>query len=151
MLRVFKEVKINDLLHSDYCVKHYQTIKTQKKILMIQEFCNCLNLEDLLKERGTLRQEEARIIMKQLVLGLKDLQSLKVVHRNLRLSNILLHFPEEPKLNMLSYAKKRAFLKQIDLTKVKFEAKIAGFNHSRVLEDTPANLSIVGTPLYQSP
>ena len=42
------------------------------------------------------------MIMRQLVLGLKDLHSLKIVHCNLQPSNIMLHFPTEPKLDTLS-------------------------------------------------
>ena len=35
MQHVLKEVKIHSLLHSDYAIKHYQTIKTSQKIYMI--------------------------------------------------------------------------------------------------------------------
>ena len=32
---VFKEVKINSMVRSDYCIRHHQTIKTSNKIYMI--------------------------------------------------------------------------------------------------------------------
>lgn len=35
MQAVFKEVKIHSLVQSNYCVKHFQTIKTSSKIYMI--------------------------------------------------------------------------------------------------------------------
>ena len=40
---------------------------------MIQEYANCFDLECLLEQRETLKQEEARLIMRQLVKGVKDL------------------------------------------------------------------------------
>ena len=71
---VVKEVKINGMLKSDNCIRHYQTIRTTNRIYMIQEYANCFDLECLLEQRGTLKQEEARRIMRQLVKGVKDLQ-----------------------------------------------------------------------------
>ena len=63
----YKEIKINSLVQSDQSIKHYQAIKTRNKMYMIQDYSNCLDLSVLLQERGTIRQEEARIIMKKLV------------------------------------------------------------------------------------
>ena len=93
--------------------------------------------------------------MKQLVLGLKDLHSLNIVHRNLRPSNIMLHFPNEQKLETLSRLKKRAFLQKVDLIRVPFEIKISCFDlatvQSKFFDDTPVNLSLFGKTLYMSP
>ena len=52
------------MIDNKYCIKHHVTIKTKDKIYMIQEYANCFDLNTLLEQRGTLRQEEARIIMK---------------------------------------------------------------------------------------
>ena len=55
MQQVFKEVKIHSMIQSDYCIKHFQTIKTSTKIYMIQEYANSFDLAVLLEQRGTLR------------------------------------------------------------------------------------------------
>ena len=81
------------MLRSEHCVRHYKTIKTATKLYLILELANAFDLETLLRERGTLKQDEARIVMRQLVKGLRDLQILKIVHRDLKLANVLLHFP----------------------------------------------------------
>lgn len=47
----------------------------------------------LKKARGQLSEEESRIILKKLVLGLKELFDFDLVHRDLKLANVLLHFP----------------------------------------------------------
>ena len=98
------------MLKSKFNIQSYQTVKTSDKIYMIHEYANCLDLECLLQERGSLRQEEARIIMHQLVKGVKDLQSINIVHRNLKPINILLHFPDDPKVDLLTLKMKRKFL-----------------------------------------
>ena len=54
--------------------------------------------------------------MRHLVLGLRDLQSLKVVHRDLKLANVLLHFPNLKNFEELTAKEKRLFLKSVDLT-----------------------------------
>ena len=90
---VFKEVKIHGMIRSDFCVRHIQTIKTSNKIYMIQEYANCFDLACLMEQRGYLTQGEARIIMRQLVQGIRDVQSLNIVHRDMKLANVLLHFP----------------------------------------------------------
>ena len=109
-LMALKEIKINSMLGSKFCLQNYDTIMTSNKIYMIHEYTNCLDLECLLQERGSLRQEEARIIMHQLVKGVKDLQSINIVHRNLKPINILLHFPDDPKVDLLTLKMKRKFL-----------------------------------------
>ena len=131
---VFKEVKINSMLRSEYCIRHYQTIKTSNKIYMIQEYANCFDLDCLLEQRGTLKQDEARIIMRQLAKGIKDLQSMKIVHRDMKLANVLLHFPDRPKLDKLPPNMKRQFLKTVNLTQIPFEVKISDFGLSTVFE-----------------
>lgn len=61
---------------------------------MIQEYMNCFDLATLVQERGPLKQEETRKIMRQLLLGLQDLKKSNIVHCNLSLSSIQLHFPK---------------------------------------------------------
>jgi serine/threonine protein kinase len=82
----------------------------------------------------------------------------------LKLANILLNFPmEEPILvgdryysqmdliSMDSLAK-IAFLKQVDLTRVKFEIKIADFGFSKFLDSkSERSNTMCGTPLYMAP
>ena len=43
------------MLHSEYCVQHYSSIKTKENLYMIQEYTGCFDLASLLKVRGTLR------------------------------------------------------------------------------------------------
>ena len=74
--------------------------------------------------------------MRQLAKGIKDLQSLKIVHRDMKLANVLLHFPDKPKLDKLPINMKRQFLKSVNLTQIPFEVKISDFGLSTVFEGT---------------
>ena len=58
------EAKINSMIRSEHCVRHYKTIKTATKLYIILELANAFDLETLLHERGTLKQDEARIVMR---------------------------------------------------------------------------------------
>ena len=89
--------------------------------------------------------------MRQLVLGLKDLHSLKIVHRDLKPANVLLHFPNRQKFDKLSVELKLKFLQTVDLTSQPFYVKISDFGLSAIFDDNMTELSIAGTPLYQSP
>ena len=87
---------------------------------MMQEYANGFDLGVLLKTRGNIRQEEARIIIKQVVHGIKDVWALGIIHRDVKLANILLHFPDKPELEGLTKQQKRAFLHSVDLTRIDF-------------------------------
>ena len=76
---------MHSMVNSTYCIKHYQTIKTSEKIYMMQEYANCFDLATLIEQRGPLKQEEARKIMKQLVKGIMDVNEQKIVHRDMKL------------------------------------------------------------------
>lgn len=73
------------------------------------------------------------------------------MHRDMKLANILLHFPDHPELASMSRNAKRNFLANVDLTMVNFQAKISDFGLSTILEGTNTQLSICGTPLYSAP
>lgn len=105
----------------------------------------------LLKIRKNLTQKEVSLILDHIVNGLCDIWKLNMIHRDIKLANILLHFPNNPELNSMSRNEKRKFLATVDLTRVKFFAKISDFGLSTILEGSSSQLSICGTPLYSSP
>jgi len=118
---------------------------------MMQEFCNGFDLSVLLKIRKRLTQPEVSLILDQVVNGLCDIWKLDIIHRDMKLANILLHFPNNLELNNMSRNEKRKFLATVDLTKVRFYAKISDFGLSTILESSSSQMSICGTPLYSSP
>ena len=69
----------------------------------------------------------------------------------MKLANTLLHFPNRQKFDKLTPKQKLQFLQTVDLTQQPFLVKISDFGLSSVFDDSKTQLSVVGTPLYQSP
>lgn len=61
---IHKEVRIHGMVRSPHSVRLHQTIKTGSNIYMMQEYANGFDLAVLLKAKGTIKQEEARIIIR---------------------------------------------------------------------------------------
>ena len=114
---------------------------------------------------GSLSEEECRVLMRKLISGLKDLFDFDIVHRDLKLPNVLLHFPSDNENNLLNMllqrggsgdgheTRRKEYLSKIDLAQVPFEIRIADFGFSKYLVDAKHELTgtICGTPLYMSP
>lgn len=56
------------------------------------KYCNGGDLDDLRQLRGRFSEQEARYFMSQIVKGFKAINDLNVLHRDLKLANILVHF-----------------------------------------------------------
>jgi serine/threonine protein kinase len=102
---------------------------------MIQDYCNGFDLSVLLKLRKRLSQFEISLVLRQLVKGLVDIWKLNIIHRDMKLANILLNFPDSPEVETMSKNDKRAFLMTADLTKIKFQAMISDFGLSTILDN----------------
>ena len=58
------------------------------------EYCNGGNLEELMEAKGyKVTGELIQMIMRQLITGVNDMMAVNVIHRDLKLENIMLHFP----------------------------------------------------------
>ena len=86
------ETNILTKINSPYVIKLYDLQRTENNFYLIMEYCNGGDLENLKDIKGRFREAEAKIILQQLVKGFKDIYSLQVMHRDLKLANILIHF-----------------------------------------------------------
>ena len=83
-------------MESQYVVKLKKAIKTDARYYMFMEYCNGGDLKDLMEiKRWSLNCDIIQTIMKQLVQGFNDMISVLVIHRDLKLQNIMLHFPDD--------------------------------------------------------
>lgn len=101
--------------------------RSKTNIYLIMEYCEGGNLESYIYERGgRLSEKESLRILKKIVRGYQYLHSLNIVHRDLKLANILTH---------------------------QGEVKIADLGYSKLVENIKKDflLSRVGTMLYMSP
>ena len=71
-----------------------EKIVNEQAVILIMDYANGYNLNSLLGQRnGPLAEAEAQGIIKELAKGLADLQSKKILHRDININNVVLHFP----------------------------------------------------------
>ena len=94
---LYKEIRLMKSLNSDYVVKLYDTVTTAGSHYLLMELCNGSNLTTLRKMRGGYLPEiVARVIIQQLVKGLKALNGKNIIHRDLKLDNVLVNMKTFP-------------------------------------------------------
>ena len=85
-----REIHHHRRLHHPHVTQLYEVIATEKYIWLVTELCSGGELYDYLIEKGRLSEEETRIIFGQLCLAVGYTHDKGVVHRDLKLENVLL-------------------------------------------------------------
>jgi polo-like kinase 4 len=89
MNRVHNEIQIQSRLCNESIVKLYHTFEDEHFIYLVCELCNGGNLYRYLKLNGPLQETFAVELIRQLLEGLEYIHNSGVIHRDLKLSNIL--------------------------------------------------------------
>ena len=113
------------LSKSNNIVKFFETYETKKHICIVMEYICAGDLLSYIKKRGKLQEPVAKFIFKQIVLTLKFIHENNIVHRDIKLDNIL-----------------------IDLDN---NIKICDFGVSRIIKKGDIMLEQCGTPAYIAP
>ena len=92
-------------------------MRSKNSYYLVLEYCNGGDLHSFISRKGRLSEEEGRIVIKQIVEGMAYMNSIKVIHRDLKLANILIHFPEMIGNEILINTD---WLKQVKLTETNF-------------------------------
>ncbi len=118
--------------------------KTKSHCYIVMEYCNGGDLSGCLKKykaayRRPFSEEIVQYLMRQIVSGIYFLHSNKIIHRDLKLDNILVTFPSEndkKSINMM-----------------KAVAKIIDFGFATRLKASKSNLTytVLGTPANMAP
>lgn len=77
-------------LRHDHVVKIYETIETEKHIIIVMELCAGGDLLNYVRKRRRLKEPFAKKIFKQIIDGLNYIHSKNIAHRDIKLDNILL-------------------------------------------------------------
>ena len=144
---LLNEINILKNINHENIVKLYWDLEDRKFRYLVTEYCNGGDLESCLdhyvseKERP-FSEEEVQYIMRQLVSGIKYLHSntktkMSILHRDLKLENILLHYDNEDD----------RMHKRI----LKAKVKIIDFGFARYLNDDEMSISILGSPMFMDP
>ena len=143
------------MIKSDHVISLCQSFKTHSSYYIITEFCNGGDVSSLLKAKGSRFTEDiCREIVGKIVKGLNDMHDYGVVHRDLKLQNVLIHFKGRDADQKLSSgeAGRTDFFTKVDLLTQDFDIKLADLGFSKFIGDSlQPNLTMCGTPLYMSP
>ena len=68
--------------------------------------------------------------------GFNDMMLVLVIHRDLKLQNVMMHFPDhiQELASMQTDFERKEFIRKIDLETTRFEIKIADFGFSKKLK-----------------
>ncbi|XP_028407710.1 serine/threonine-protein kinase 33-like [Dendronephthya gigantea] len=126
-----REVNIMKMIDHQHVVCLNEVYETPTKMFLVMELCDQGELCDLLRVRKTLSENEALTVIRQLADAIAYLHDLDIVHRDLKLENILLCKPinDEP-----------------------INIKISDFGLSYIKGSGEAMMqSVCGTPMYMAP
>ena len=124
--KILYEIDLMKKLNHSNITKILENFETEKYILIIMEYINGGNLFSFVKKRRKLSEKTAKFLFKQIIQGIKYIHSKNIVHRDIKLENIL-----------------------IDL---KNNIKICDFGISKILNDKNQKLyDQCGTPMYMAP
>ena len=137
---LINEIRILQSLNHPNIVKFVDIKKTKKHYYIMMEFCNggelSKNLEKYMIKNGTAFPEElVQHFMRQIIDAFKYIHGKKIIHRDVKLDNILLNFDnEEDKKNF---------------NLMKAQVKIIDFGFSCIYNDIKK--SILGSPINMDP
>ena len=88
--KVMQEVYILKRTRHRNVVRLYETFETNKHILFVIEMCSGGDLLNYVRKRRRLKEDVAKYLFKQLIEGLQYCHSKNIVHRDIKLDNVLL-------------------------------------------------------------
>ena len=136
------EIYILKNINYEYVIKLIEMKMDLNYIYLVFEYCNGLDLSKCLKRYmekygKPFSQEIVQHLMRQIISAFVYLHSCDIIHRDVKLENILVQFPtEEDKEN---------------LNMMKAKIKVTDFGLARYLKGDKLAVSILGNPLNMDP
>ena len=90
MKKILYETNLMQKLNHPNITKILEMFEDDKFIFIIMEYINGGNLFSFVKKRRKLTEKIAKILYKQIILGIKHIHSKNIVHRDIKLENILI-------------------------------------------------------------
>jgi serine/threonine protein kinase len=96
--KVFQEVYILKKIRHSNIIRLLEVFESNKHYLMVMEFAGGGDLLHFIKKRGRMQESDAKFIFKQIVYGLAHVHWRSVIHRDIKLDNILLDWESGVKI-----------------------------------------------------
>ena len=130
---IIDEIEILKNLNHPDIVKIIEFYGTEEAYYIVNEYCSGGELYD--KAVNHLSETQISVIFKQILSGLSYLHSKNIVHRDLKLENILISDKEYVEVTGEEY----------------YDIKIIDFGNARIFDSTITTNSIVGSSYYIAP
>lgn len=88
--KVMQEVRILKRFRHPNVVKLFETFESQKHIVVVMELCAGGDLLNYVRKRRRLKETYAKYIFRQIIEGIAHIHTKGVLHRDIKLDNILL-------------------------------------------------------------
>lgn len=146
MLSLCREIVFLSMINSPHVIKQEEVIRTETNYYSILEYANGGSLQSLLNLRERFSEKVAKQCIKEIIAGCSALYAMNVIHRDLKLDNVLIHFP-----NRIAVTKEQ--LAKIDLETEPFIVKIADLGYAREFSKKGDERiqSFKGSPLMMAP
>jgi len=89
--KVLREVSIWEQLQHPSVIRLYETFESEKHLLYVEELCVGGDLLTYVRKRRKLKENVAKFVLKQILDGLYYCHSKNILHRDIKLDNILLN------------------------------------------------------------
>ena len=122
---------------------HLETVrKTINNYYIIMEYCNGGDLSTCLRKYmlnygRAFSEETVQYLMRQIVEAIKYLHGKRIIHRNIKLDNILVNFENE--------------IDEVNLNLLKCQIELIDFGLATYLNDSNVAYTALGTPIYMDP
>ncbi|KAJ6658883.1 hypothetical protein lerEdw1_019519 [Lerista edwardsae] len=140
MVHIRREIEIMSSLSHPHIITIYEVFENKDKIVIIMECASKGELYDYISERRRLNERETRHFFRQIVSAVHYCHKNGVVHRDLKLENILLDDNCNIKVKAFSVVVETAI-----------SLKIADFGLSNLYQKDKFLQTFCGSPLYASP
>ena len=136
-------------IDSPNVLKIKEATKTLNNYYLALEYCNGGDLKNYVKKRGgRLPEQEARLVFKQIVKGMSSMHAKNMIHRDVKLANILCQFTDyhedAPLDNYIKFF-------DFETNRDSLVVKIADLGFSRKLQQGQVAETGCGTPLTMAP
>ena len=134
-------------------IKNY--LENQKNHYIMLEYCNGLDLDAYLKKymseyKRPLNELYIQKIMQQIAPAMEYMHSNNIIHRDIKLQNILLNFDSHLNVTINGQLPPKLTFKQMSLDKP-FSVKITDLGFAKDLVKDSEGSTILGSPIYMSP
>ena len=90
MKKIIYESNLMKKLNHPNITKILEMFEDEQYFLIIMEYINGGNLFSFVKKRRKLSEKTAKFLFRQIILGIQHIHSKKIVHRDIKLENILM-------------------------------------------------------------